>query len=108
MKAYDAKTIINREIKKQIGENIDRLNKNYILRIAYALHTNPKEPWGQKRIEELLERLIPMIDELTKYYQLDTSDDEFLIVKKMEQDGFNIEALYEKAGVPVKWRSTTK
>lgn len=80
---------LERLIKKQISESMERFRKNIDAIVLWELHE--QFGFGVKRLRMFQERFDASVKELQKHYELNDFDDqEYICSEKLKQIGYDI------------------
>ena len=85
---------LNREINRQLAQNIEGLKINLLALILWQLHE--QLGFGKNRLMQFYNGFKPAIDELQQYYDLYTGEDtDYMCKRKLKDLGIDVEQLPE-------------
>ena len=92
------RAILDREIKDEMLQLIDKYNKDYDIALTYAL--NECCGFGRKRIKRLFKQIISNRVELRRFYADDNNSDSkidiFAMEKRLNKKGINIAEILDE------------
>lgn len=85
---------LDREINRQISQNIEGLKVNLLALILWQLHE--QLGFGKKRLLRFHDKFIPALNELQEYYDMYSGDDtDWLCKRKLKEIGVDVDELSE-------------
>lgn len=89
---------VNEEIRRIMPEYISDAAKEMDAMILWYLHENESTRFGHKRLRSFFDDFHVKLDELTKWYQMGSSDKSWLCSYKLKQYGIDISKWQEELG----------
>lgn len=85
---------LNREINRQLAQNVEGLKINLLALMLWQLHT--QLGFGKKRIMRFYNGFKPAIEEMQQYYDMYTGEDtDYMCKQKLKDLGIDVENLTE-------------
>ena len=84
---------VTRQLKEGMIETIKMEEKDFLAIIGYTLFE--KYGWGKKRITNFLDSMHEGLNELSEWYDMDSTDQAFLCTRKMNELGVNLDKYLE-------------
>lgn len=92
------RAILDREIKDEMLQLIDKYNRETDIALAFAL--NECSGFGRKRIKRLYKQIIANRIELRRFYSDDNNSDSkidiFAMEKRLEKKGINLTEIFDE------------
>lgn len=94
IKTKSVSTVISREIQRQMADAVRNEERDIQSLVLYVLMN--EFGFGKKRLERFAKKYHECLNDLAKWYEMNSEDELFLVRRKLTEAGINVEELYKE------------
>lgn len=94
IKSANLSAVISREIQKQMSDAVRNEERDIQSLVLYVLME--EFGFGKTRLERFAKKYHECLDNLAKWYEMNSEDELFLVRRKLTEAGINVEELYKE------------